>query len=454
MPRRPSSAPASGPLSLTAASVAALPVTGRAYTVRDTSLPGFAVDVGGSGKKTFTLDYRVKGDRTKRRMTFGSFPTVKPEQARKAAMVAKGAASLGTDPAQARKQQAAARVNERLMVKAALEARTKTVKWIADRFMADAKNRVATSTYKQYEWLLEERILEPIGEIALADVTTATIAKLHSSLHGTPTAANHCVRLLSTIFRYAERLGERPRGSNPATDVPRYKESLKERFLKPEELQALIKALDTAALVGLSAAPERQRKYNAETAKHAPPPKPGKKNIARGQALKANPTAIAAIRLLILTGARKSEILELEWSEVDLSRNLLLLSDSKTGRSTRPLSPDAVAILKALPKVEDAKYVFGSPTNPTEPIADISRIWDAIRHAAKLREVRLHDLRHTAASMMLQAGATTAEVGRAIGHASSRSTQRYAHINDAGAQRAAGLLANAVKAATAKSRVD
>lgn len=454
MPRRPTSAPGSGPLSLTAASVSALPVTGRAYTVRDTQLSGFAVDVGASGKKTFTLDYRVKGDRTKRRMTFGSFPTVKPEQARKAANVAKAAASLGTDPAQAPKDQAAARVSQRQAIKAAHEASVKTVKWIADRYMADSKNRLRSSTYKQYEWLLEERILDSIGDIALGDVTTATIAKLHSSLHETKTAANQCVRLLSTIFRYAERSGERPRGSNPATDVPRYKESLKERFLKPEELQALITALDTAALVGLPAAPARQRKHNPETAKHAPPPKPGKKNIARGEALKANPIAIAAIRLLILTGARKSEILALEWSEVDLSRNLLLLSESKTGRSTRPLSPDAVAILKALPKVEGAKYVFESPTNRTEPIADISRIWDAVRHAAKLREVRLHDLRHTAASLMLQAGATTAEVGRAIGHTSPRSTQRYAHINDAGAHRAATLLAAAVTSASTQTSVE
>ena len=92
---------------------------------------------------------------------------------------------------------------------------------------------------------------------------------------------------------------------HPATDVHRYKDSLKERFLQPEELQALIMALDTAALVGLPAAPEPQRKYNPETAKHAPPPKPGEKNIARGQAIKANPIAIAAIRLVIVTGARK-----------------------------------------------------------------------------------------------------------------------------------------------------
>jgi len=314
--------------------------------------------------------------------------------------------------------------------------------------MAEAKNRVRASTYKQYEWLLDERILERIGGDTLADVTTARIAGLHSSLHMTPTAANQCVRLLSTIFRYAERLGERPRGSNPATDVPRFKEFLKERFLKPEELQALLRALDTAASVGLPSAPSRQREYNEESAKHAPPPTPGKKNIARGQAQKANPIAIAALRLLLLTGARKSEILQLEWTEVDVSRKLLMLADSKSGPSARPLSPDAIVILKSLPHAEGAKYVFTSPVNPDKPIADISRLWYSIRHAAGLKEMRLHDLRHTAASMMLQAGATQAEVGRAIGHASLRSTQRYAHISDAGAQRAAELLARAVADAT------
>jgi integrase len=445
MPRRPGPKNPTEPHALTAASVAALPITGRPYTVRDTSLGGFAVDVGGRGTKTFTLDYRVKGDRKARRVTLGRFPDVTPDHAREAARQVKAKATAPDAPvdvqavnkANAEKRAAAAAV--------AREARTRTVNALADRFMTHAALRLKPSTLALYRWLLDRHIRPAVGARVAAEVTTAHLTDFHATLAETPTTANQCIRLLSTIFRFAERAGERPKGSNPATDVVRFTESLTERYLQPHELSALLRALDTAERDGLPAAPWRQRPVTAKTMKHAPPPKPEKRNVARGTVLPANPIAVAALRLLVLTGARKAEVLSLRWADVDLSRHVLTLSDTKTGRSVRPISAAAAAVLASVPRIIGSPFVFPGASG-TAPVRDVSRLWDAVRHAAGL-DVRLHDLRHTAASLMLQRGATLAEVGRAIGHASPRTTQRYAAIADAGAQRAADLLGDAVSAA-------
>lgn len=405
----------------------------RDYFDRDVT--GFHVRVSPTGRKTFAVILTVRETGKRRRFTIGEFPTLNADAARAIARARLADIASGVDP---QAQRAAKR-----------EAAARTVKDLADAYMKSGKARLQDSTAVLYKGLLDRHVIPLLGTMATVDVTTQDISRLHVKLSERPTTANQCVRLCSTLFRYAERLGLRPRGSNPATDVPRYRESLKERYLQPAELAVLWRTLEKAAIHGIAAAPWRLRKVDPKHAKHAPPPKPGKRNVARGTALPANPGAVAALKLLILTGARKTEILGLRWSEVDLSREALILERTKTGRSERMLSADAVTLLRGVRRVVGSEYVFPSPKAPKSPIRDVSRLWDAVRHAAGLEEVRLHDLRHTAASMMLQAGAPLADVGRSIGHHSTRSTQRYAHAADAGAKRAASLLADAVrKAAT------
>ena len=449
------------PHALTATSVRDLPVTGRPYSVRDTREGGFAVAVGGSGKKSFTVDFRVSGDRTKRRMVLGSFPAVTPEQARKQASLVKVDAQLrGVDQAKERKEAAVARRVEQLAARearlSAREANAKTFKVCADRFMSDSAQRLRPTTAKLYKWLLEKHIFEAFGSRPIAAISSSDVATFLGGTTRKETVTNQCRRLLSTVFNYAERLGDRPQGTNPTRGVERPRERLKERYLKHDELERLLTALDAAESTGLPAAPWRQREVDEKHKKHAPAPKPGKKNVARGEVLPANPSAVAALRFLLLTGARKSEVLNLKWSEVDLSRRIMMLEETKSGRSNRPLSPKAIAVLESVPCVESSTYVFcgGAVTASGDPapLRDISRLWDAVRHAAGLDEVRLHDLRHTAASLMLQGGASLAEVGRAIGHTSSRTTQRYAFISDDGAQRAVRLLDEAVETAQLSKR--
>jgi integrase len=178
------------------------------------------------------------------------------------------------------------------------------------------------------------------------------------------------------------------------------------------------------------------------TAKHRP-------RVGVETPLPANPVAVAALRFALLTGMRKREVLGLRWAEVDRGAGLLRLDATKTGRSVRPLSAAARGVLDSLPRIVGAPFVFPSPRDPMRPMTNVERLWDAVRHSAGLDGTRLHDLRHTAASTMLQAGATLAEVGRALGHTSSRTTERYAHISDDGAQRAADLLGAAVARAAA-----
>lgn len=410
----------------------------RDYFDRDVT--GFHVRVSPTGRKTFAVLLTMRDTGKRRRFTLGEYPTLNADTARALARARLAEVAAGVDPQ-------AVRESKRL-------AATRTVDDLAKSFLADGKARLQASTLYLYTGLLDRHILPALGPLPTVDVDTAAVSRLHVGLSSHPTTANQCVRLLSTLFRYAERLGLRPRGSNPATDVPRYRENLKERYLQPEELAVLWRTLDSAATCGVPAAPWRLRKVDPEHEKHAPPPKPGKKNIARGTVLPANPTAVAALRLLILTGARKTEVLGLRWAEVDFSREALTLEDTKTGRSVRMLSADAVALLKSVPRVVGSAYVFPSPANPRRPIRDVSRLWDAVRHAAGLEDMRLHDIRHTAASMMLQAGAPLADVGRSVGHHSTRSTQRYAHAADAGAKRAASLLANAVRKAAATPATD
>src|SRR5262249_54519226 len=138
------------------------------------------------------------------------------------------------------------------------------------------------------------------------------------------------------------------------------------------------------------------------------------------------PHAAAALRLLILTGARLREILNLRWEWVDLERGLLLLPDSKTGRKTIVLNAPAVAVLTGLPRI--GAYVIASE-NPERPRADLNRPWSAIKERAGLTDVRIHDLRHTHASVGVGAGLGLPIIGKLLGHSQSSSTARYAHLD-------------------------
>ena len=206
--------------------------------------------------------------------------------------------------------------------------------------------------------------------------------------------------LLSAFCTWAVRAGVRPDGVNPCRHFPRHKEQGRTRFLTGEELGQLgvaIKAAETGT-------------WTDEAGKALP---------------RAPWQSVAAVRLLALTGCRRSEILELRWSEVDLDRGQLLLADSKTGESVRPLSKAAIEVFKAVPKGEPTDRVLPGTRGRRH---EVKPAWTAIRLLAKLPDVRLHDLRHTVASRSQHAGDSLLMTGALLGHRNLATTQKYAHL--------------------------
>jgi integrase len=209
---------------------------------------------------------------------------------------------------------------------------------------------------------------------------------------GGPGVANRCLALLSKMFNLAERWGVRPDNTNPVRHIGKYAESKKERYLTGDEFERLATALS-----------EAERK-EAE-----------------------NPFVIAAIRLLVLTGARLGEILSLRWADVNFEHGMLLLGDSKTGRKTIFLSKPAMELLNRLPRLSGNPYVIVGSRHG-QHLKNLQKPWGRIRGAAKLPDVRIHDLRHSFASIAAASGMSLPVIGKLLGHTKSATTERYSHL--------------------------
>lgn len=253
-------------------------------------------------------------------------------------------------------------------------------------------------------------LVPAFGRTPIATLTRADVERLHQALgKETPGQANRVLQLVSSICGRAEDWGYRPQQSNPAYRIRKFRERRVERFLSAVERSRLEESLEVAAKA-----------------------KPGEKAyVARG--------AITAVRLLSLTGCRCGEIVTLEWRMVDLERGFLRLPDSKTGEKVVPMSEDAVAFLRALPKSKG----LVCPNDAGGSLANLERSWRSIRKRAGLGDVRLHDLRHSFASDALAAGVDIKTIGTILGHKSVATTERYAHL-------APGMVRDGVNAAGRK----
>ena len=194
------------------------------------------------------------------------------------------------------------------------------------------------------------------------------------------------------MFSMAEVWGWRPDGSNPCLHIKRYKEEKRERFLSAQEFARLGKVLDDTLRDG------------SETR-----------------------SAVVAIRLLMLTGCRLSEIQKLQWEHVDLEAGELQLPDTKTGGRAVPLAPSAVRLLEALPRDEENPWVIAG-RKPGSHLTDLQHPWRRIREKAELDDVRIHDLRHSFASRALALGEGLPMIGKLLGHTQVQTTARYAHL--------------------------
>lgn len=387
----------------------------------DAELAGFGVVVQPrTTSATFFCQYRAGTGRTapKRRITIGRYGPLTVDQARQIAKQHLAAVAQGADPA-------AERAESRVAA---------TVATLGLDYLDDVRTRRKATTAREYVRLWEKHISPTLGTKRVTDITPADITRLHRSLHKTPYIANRVVALAGAFFSFAEGNGARPEHTNPTTKIEPYEEHGRERFLAPAEMAALGAALVLAETVGLPPAPTRQRvRKTGPTAKHTP-------KIANAPRC-ANPYAIAAIRFLLLTGWREQEALTLRWADVDLARGRVTLPATKTGKSHRTIGAPAALLLAELPRVKGSSYVFpgdGPRAKPgqkrapfgTFPLADISRPWTAVRLAAGLGDVRLHDLRHSFASTIASGGGSLLLIGKLLGHKDTKSTAKYAHLLD------------------------
>ena len=373
----------------------------------DTEIAGFGLKVTPAGKRSFLLFYRTN-EGTQRKPTIGAYPSVRPEVARDIAKRWLSEVAKGVDPSAVRQEG-----------RAAPDAAA-----LCDRYLAEhATTQKKASSKRGDERLIANHILPALGKKKVSAVTRANVSALHNALASTPYEANRVLSLLSKMFSLAERWGLRPDGSNPATNIDRYRETKRERFLSDDEVSGLWAVLNSPAAAAVPV------------------------------------SVVAAIKLLILTGRRLGEVLALEWSWIDFEASKLSLPDSKTGALSIPLASEALALLAALKEHANAhpRYVIRGRDRRAGgalvagPVVNLQKPWRKLRALAGLDAVRLHDLRHTYASVGAGLGLSLPMIGRLLGHTQAATTARYAHLANDPIKTAAAMIDGRFAAMTAKN---
>jgi integrase len=348
--------------------------------VWDQELAGFGLKVTPAGRKVYLVQYRLGGRKGRtRRVTIGRHGELTPTAARAEAKRLLGEIAAGRDPAKGNDK---TRADQSLAL-------------VLEQFMtAHVRPKLKARTAAEYQRTARLHILPRLGRRPIGELKRQDIARLHHELADKPYQANRTLALLSKFFGWAEKHGLRPDGSNPCRHVEKYREGRRERFLSQAELARLGDAL-------------REAEQDKSCSKWV----------------------IAAIRLLTFTGARRNEILTLRWEHVSEEHRCLMLPDSKTGRKAIHLSPPTLDVLHAIPRLEGNPYVICGG-KPGGHLVNIEQPWRRIRAAAELEDVRLHDLRHSFASVAASGGQSLVLIGKLLGHSQPATTARYAHLAD------------------------
>ncbi len=379
----------------------------------DSELAGFGLKVTAAGGKTYLVQFRLGGRRGRtRRVTIGRHGSPwTPDKARKEAKRLLGEVAAGRDPAEERTQ----------------ARRDPTIAELCELYLTEGCATKKPSTLATDKGRIERHIKPLLGHRKVSSISRADVKRFMQDVANGKTAADiktgnnrgraivkggtgtatRTVGLLGGIFTFAVEIGLRP--DNPVRGVKRFKDKKYERFLSPSEMAQLGAALSAAQ--------------------------------QEGEGL----FAVAAIRLLILTGARKSEILTLKWEHVDTERSCLRLPDSKTGAKVIPLGAAALEALSEIPRIEGNPYVF--PGLEDRHFVGLQRAWERIRKRAGLEDVRLHDLRHSFASVAVAGGDSLYLVGKVLGHKQAGTTERYVHLSDDPVHAVADRTASSIAAA-------
>lgn len=397
--------------------------------LRDDDLKGFQARRISSGV-TFAFEYRAGSGRAApvKRIAIGRYGTLTPDEARKIAKDHATAVASGRDPAADR-----AKGKTIPTLAAFAEGHLDAMAEIAERHPEKATLRAGT--IRSYRSLMKQHIGPAIGNRRLDALAKDEVKRLHTRIgKEKPATANRCLELIGSLFRAAAEAGHVAEGTNPAAGIKAFNETKRERYLTAEELARLGEAIRIAETDGIPYSPPEPKQ--GKKAKHIPKAMPP---------YVIDPHSAAALRLLIFSGARLREILHAKWSDIDFRRGLLTVF-SKTGRRHIVLPAPALEIINGLPRTNGA-YVIAS-SDAEKPKADLNRPWKAVRKLARLQGVRLHDLRHSFASVAVSGGASLYMVGKLLGHTQAQTTTRYAHLADdpvrAAAEAVAGTIASAM----------
>lgn len=394
---------------ITKRTVDSLAVRGKDYVHWDGELTGFGVRVRATGAKSFVAVYRIGGRNSpQRRVTIGAVGKIEADKAREEAKSIILQAELGHD-----------RAAEKAKVRAEM-----TFDKVCDLYLKEGCETKKASTMATDRGRIERHIKPLLGKKRIGEITRTDVEKFMRDVANGKTAADEktkkrgraiveggkgtatrTVGLLGGIMSFAVSRQLRP--DNPVRGVKRYADKKGETFLSSAELAKVGAALAAAEEAG------------------------------------ANPAAAAIIRLLAFTGARKSEIAGLKWSEVDVERGYLRLGDSKTGAKVIPMGAPACEVLTGHPITEGSVYVFPASTGESH-FQGVEKVWRSVRAAAGFPNLRLHDLRHSFASTGLARGDALPVIGAILGHADVKTTSRYAHLADDPVKLAADAIAREV----------
>ena len=361
----------------------------------DSELKGFGVRVFPTGRRTYFVQYRNQFGGT-RRKKIGVHGIITADQAREEAKKLLGDVAKGEDPSQD-------------FQKAKLKP---TFEELANEYIEmHAKANKRPKSLREDQKMLSNILLKKLGGKKIEEITPYDIQQLHHELRETSYMANRVRALLHKMFNLA--IQWQWVIVNPVSGIKKYQEYKRDRWLNDEELQRLYDVLD--------------RYHNQGVAN--------------------------AIRLLVLTGARKNELLSATWEQFDLEKGVW----TKPAHSTKqkkmehlPLSTQVVSLLKEMAEKAKTSYLFPGKI-PEKPVQDIKKAWHTITTQADLKKVRIHDLRHTHASHLVSSGLSLSIVGKLLGHTQASTTQRYAHLADEPLRNAAEFFGNKVAKLTSKN---
>jgi integrase len=379
-----------GSVRLTKSRVDGLPPPESGHRVYwDDRLVGFGVRVSARGRRSYFIQCRLPNGR-QINVTLGAHGQMTCEQARDLATHMLGKARAGIDPAHERRAARRAEHDRRT---------APTMSDLAERYLTEhAQPKKRPGSVRADKSLIKTIVLPALGRKRVADVTHADIERLHRSHRESPYAANRAVALLSKMFSLAVRWDLR--GDSPCKGIERFQEVKRQRYLTPAELQRLAAAL--------------QRRKGDVTA--------------------------SAIAFLLLTGCRRGEALSARWRDFDLEQGIWIKPGATTKRRTDhrlPLSPAALQLLADLSRTSE--FVFPG-RKPGSALVEIKACWRSVCRDAAIEKCRIHDLRHTHASILASSGLSLPIIGALLGHTQASTTHRYSHLFDDPLREAAGRV--------------